>query len=356
MGQLNGKEPLISIIVPVYNTKEYLPRCVESLQRQTYSNLEILLVDDGSTDGTGEICDLLAERDERIRVFHKENGGTSSARNVGIDKAKGKYLGFVDSDDYVDAKMYELLYHAIVKYGVKAAQIGRDEIDPMGNLLPDICVPPEQDVCISPEKFLEELLMHRGDCSFCTKLIAKEVFCGGNAEASSGEVPCGCGDGKERGRFPEGVLNEDFFLLVQLLEYIGPIVSLTPQMYHVFYRVGSNSRKENKDNFSRVFADCVINADIVSELVEKEYPELSDIAFRFSVFQRLEYMLHIPIAQMHAENEMYRSVVKYLRKNWKKSMVNPILTAKNKLYHTLFAAAPRKLRQLHGLLRGKNYR
>ena len=103
------EQELISIIVPVYNTKEYLPKCVQSLVEQTYRNLEILLVDDGSTDETGALCDKLALTDDRIRVIHKENGGSSSARNVGISQAAGSFLGFVDSDDYVDADMYERL-------------------------------------------------------------------------------------------------------------------------------------------------------------------------------------------------------------------------------------------------------
>ena len=90
--------PTISVIVPVYNIMELLPRCVASLRGQTYADLEILLVDDGSTDGTGELCDRLAAEDSRIRVLHKENGGTSSARNLGIENARGEFLGFVDSD------------------------------------------------------------------------------------------------------------------------------------------------------------------------------------------------------------------------------------------------------------------
>ena len=102
--------PLISVIVPVYNIMDYLPRCVQSLGQQTYRNLEILLVDDGSTDGTGQLCDRLAAQDGRIRVLHKENGGTSSARNMGIEKALGEFLGFVDSDDYVEPDMYMQLY------------------------------------------------------------------------------------------------------------------------------------------------------------------------------------------------------------------------------------------------------
>ena len=128
------KQPLISVIVPVYNIIPYLPRCVESLRTQTYENLEILLIDDGSTDETPALCDRLATEDERIRVFHKKNGGPSSARNFGLQQAGGEYVGFVDSDDYVDADMYERLYGAIEKTGMPVAQVGRDEIDKDGNI------------------------------------------------------------------------------------------------------------------------------------------------------------------------------------------------------------------------------
>ena len=99
--------PLISVIIPVYNIMEYLPRCVHSVTAQTYQNLEILLVDDGSTDGSGELCDRLAKEDPRIKVFHKENGGSSSARNLGLRNARGECVGFVDSDDYVEPDTYE---------------------------------------------------------------------------------------------------------------------------------------------------------------------------------------------------------------------------------------------------------
>lgn len=167
---------MISVIVPVYNTKAYLGRCVDSLLRQTYRDLEIILVDDGSTDGSGELCDSYAAGDERVRVFHKENGGSSSARNLGLDKAAGEYVGFVDSDDYVDPDMYERLYAGIREYRVRAAQIGRDEIDPEGNVLPDICVPPGQCVCLPPDKFMEELLMHRGTAPFARSCLSAAFF------------------------------------------------------------------------------------------------------------------------------------------------------------------------------------
>lgn len=325
---------MISVIVPIYNTKEYLERCINSLLAQTFRDMEILLVDDGSTDGSGGLCDSFAARDLRIRVFHQENGGSSAARNLGLANARGDYIGFVDSDDYVDADMYERLYRAVCEYHVNAAQIGRDEITPEGERLPDICIPPEKDECIAPEKFMEELLMHRGDCSFCTKLIKREMFFSE-------------GPGETEGGFPVGALNEDFRLLIQMLGRMGSIVSLPDHAYHVFYRLGSNSRKESRNQFSRVYADCVDNADLAAEIVGREYPGLKETAFRFGIYQRLEYLLHIPVAQMVRDNEMYRSIVRYLRRNWLKSMKNSLLTKKNKLYHTLFAASPRGVRKLH---------
>lgn len=108
-------EELISVIVPVYNVEKYIKKCIESIINQTYNNLEIILVDDGSTDKSGKICDEYAMVDKRISVIHKENGGLSDARNCGIDVAKGKYIAFVDSDDFIDLKMYEILYNNLVK-------------------------------------------------------------------------------------------------------------------------------------------------------------------------------------------------------------------------------------------------
>ncbi|MCM1056211.1 MAG: glycosyltransferase [Firmicutes bacterium] len=345
---------MISVIVPVYNTKEYLERCVSSLLAQTYQDMEIILVDDGSTDGSGEICDRFGERDRRVRVFHKENGGSSSARNLGIDQAKGDHIGFVDSDDYVDPDMYERLYAAVCEYHVSAAQIGRDERDAEGNILPDICVPPKETICIGPEAFMEELLMHRGDCSFCTKLIRREMFSLAEPTPATGADPVRNADNASEGsRFPLGVLNEDFHLLIQMLDRLGPIVSLPGHAYHVFYRLGSNSRKESRDTFSRVFADSVDNADLAAQIVRRKYPKLQPTAFRFGIFQRLEYMLHIPVAQMNRQNQKYRDIVRYLRRNWPRSMRNPLLTGKNKVYHTLFALAPRSVRRLHRMLRRK---
>lgn len=107
----------ISVIVPVYNVEELLPRCVESIMAQTKNNIEIILVNDGATDGSGAVCDAYAKKDERIRVIHKPNGGLTSAWKAGAEISEGTYLGFIDSDDWIDADMYERLWDSASKYG-----------------------------------------------------------------------------------------------------------------------------------------------------------------------------------------------------------------------------------------------
>ena len=325
-------EILISVIVPVYNIEsEYLERCIKSICSQTYKKLDIILVDDGSTDGSGKICNRFAEEDSRIRVFHKENGGSSSARNLGIGEAKGEYIGFIDSDDYIEPDMYELLANAVVKYDAPMAQISRDEIDEQGNRMPDICIPPAEEIKVSSEDMMRELLMHRGDCSFCTRITHKALFV-------------------DR-EFPVGKLNEDFYLLTHMLTDITHLVILPKQCYHVFYRIGSNSRKKDKNDFSRVFMDIVDNADFVTELVKEKYPSLLTVALRFGFYQRLDYLLHIPVGQMTKENEFYRNIVRYLRKNIGKMLGNKHLTGKNKMYLLLLTIAPKVVRYGHAKIK-----
>ncbi len=328
----NNNQNLVSVIVPVYNILDCLERCVDSLLAQTYKKMEILLVDDGSTDGTGTLCDQLAEKDSRIRVFHKENGGSSSARNLGILQARGGYLGFVDSDDYVEPDMYERLLEVLRQHQGLMAQVGRNEIDAQGNRLPDICVPPPKLESVSAENFLRELLLHRGDCSFCTKLIHRSLFF---PEDASPRL------------FPEGMLNEDFYLMIQMLSDLPQIWSLPGYCYHVFYRIGSNTRKQTKEEFSPVFVDIVNNADMVYDKVVRDFPQLESEAIRFNLYQRLDYLLHIPISRMTGENRMYRQVVAYLRAHRRDICRNPWLTRKNRVYLMLFATAPRTVRRIH---------
>lgn len=332
---MEKQQDLISVIVPVYHIKEYLERCVDSILAQSFTNLEILLVDDGSCDGTEELVDKLSGKDRRIRVFHKENGGSSSARNLGIREARGRYLGFVDSDDYIEPFMYERLYRAMRETGMPIAQGGRREIDEQGELLPDICVPPDSQTVYDGEAFMRELLLHSGDCSFCTKLTDASLF--------EGRI------------FPEGKLNEDFHVLVQMLPEIAGIVSVPERIYNVFYKSGSNTRTDSAQKFSRVYGDNVDNADMVTGLVKEYYPELTKTALRFGLYQRLDYMLHIPIAEMKKSNGQYNSIAGYLKKNRGEIRENSELTKKQKIYLLLFSVMPVLTRKAHRFIKTESF-
>ncbi len=329
---------LISVIVPVYNTLAYLDKCINSILNQTFTDFELLLIDDGSTDGSGEKLDGYASKDERVKVFHKENGGSSSARNLGIKEAKGEYLSFQDSDDYCDVDFLESLAKPIFEArekgleAPKIVQVGRSEIDESGERLPDICTPPSVREDISSRDFFKSLIMHIGDCSFCTKVIHRSLF--------------------ENREFPIGKLNEDFHLLIDILREVDTVVSLPEYKYHVFYRSGSNSRVKGKDEFSRVFADNVENADLVEKIVKEDYPELKETAVRFGLFQRLDYLLHIPVSLMNKSNQEYVSIVKYVRSHFPKFLFNKYLTLKNKVYLTLFTIMPKGIRQIHAKIKG----
>lgn len=121
---------LISVIIPAYNIEQYIERCLESVCGQTYSRLEIIVIDDGSSDGTGNIIDELARKDSRIVTIHKENGGVSAARNTGLDIAKGDYIGFVDGDDIIESDMYELLLRNALKYQADISHCGYQMVFP----------------------------------------------------------------------------------------------------------------------------------------------------------------------------------------------------------------------------------
>ena len=317
----------ISVIVPVYNTLDCLKRCVDSIMRQSYENLELILVDDGSTDGSGEFCNKLEKQDNRIRVYHKENGGASSARNIGIRNAVGDYIGFVDSDDYIDTDMYQKMMELAIEKNLQMVQISREEVDEEGNKLKDICVPPEDIRFCDSETFMKELLLHQGDCSFCTKIVKRELI--------------------QKHKFPEGELNEDFKLLVELLLETDNVGILPKQGYHVVYRSNSTTRKASENSFSRVYMDNIENADKTQVIVDENYPALHSYAVRFNLFQRLDYMLHVPIPQMNGKNEFYKDVKKYLRRHVLNTIFNRYLTSKNKEYLLLLTAAPKSVRKIH---------
>lgn len=169
----------ISIIVPVYNVENYVSNCITSLLKQTYENIEIILVDDGSLDNSGKICDEYAKKDERIKVIHQKNAGVSAARNRGIEVATGDYIGFVDSDDYVSEEMYEHLLSVCLNNNVDIAQCDRVYTEKLYTEREKIENTSEKVYIINRQKALHELLCSRSvRSSLWSKLYKKELFDG----------------------------------------------------------------------------------------------------------------------------------------------------------------------------------
>lgn len=371
-------KPKITVIIPAYNIENLITRCVESVVNQTYPKelTQILVVDDGSTDNTGRIIDELADKYENVTALHEENGGSSKARNYALSKATGDFIGFVDSDDFVEPFMYEKLVDALIRNNALMAQTGRDEIAEDGSKLPNVVEVPTWETIYTDKGFLKELLLHKGDASFCTKLTSRKLFDIGDGDVQELKDSIGGRDGEDskdredskggednkgekekRGYvklFPEGMLNEDFWLLYHMLPDVGEVVVTTDTGYHVYYRSGSNSRKKasDKDYFPPVFTDIVVNADDVTSFAKEKYPDLSEYIMRFSLVQRLDYLLHIPISKMTDDNDFYKKVCRFVKEHKAEIRTNPYLSRRQKLYLYLFTGNPRTVRVVHAKLRG----
>lgn len=212
---------MVSVIVPVYNVASLLDRCLRSICGQTYRDLEIILVDDGSNDGSGQICDEWASRDRRVLSLHKSNGGLSDARNYGIERASGDYLMFIDSDDYVSDKLVELLYDAARKYDAEIAIC--DPVHVFGDREAEFSL--DNRICsYSFHEAIKEMLYQT---SFLTsawgKLYAKSCF--------------------SNLRFPIGVLFEDSALMYRLFETASMIVYSPSKLYAYCHRENSITTK-----------------------------------------------------------------------------------------------------------------
>lgn len=215
------KEELVSVIVPVYKVEKYLSKCLESILKQTYYNLQIILVDDGSPDRCGAICDNYAKRDQRIEVIHKENGGLASVRNTGLKAARGEWIAWVDSDDWIERDMIEYLIKGALQNKADIAICGRYEVYENSRYIFGV----NKIMLLTPEEALQMLLdvKNREIENFvCDKLWRKSLF-----------------DGI---KFPEGKTFEDFAVTFRLLERANAIVCLPDAKYNYFQREGSIMR------------------------------------------------------------------------------------------------------------------
>ena len=215
-GKRKRHKPMISVIVPIYKVERYLRRCVDSILNQSYKDFELLLIDDGSPDNCPQICDEYARQDDRIRVFHKSNGGLSDARNYGLDRMKGDYVSFIDSDDYVGPDYLKTLMDLIDEYAVPVAAVAHlcifDDSESY--------VPSADDRGMIPNgEIMKSMAQGRIIFSAWGKLIHKDLFI--------------------QARFPEGYLFEDNLLMPYLLCSCNAIAYSTSYQYYWLKRPDS---------------------------------------------------------------------------------------------------------------------
>ncbi len=242
--------PLISVIVPVYKVEPYLRRCLDSIVGQTYRNLEIILVDDGSPDNCGAICDEYAAKDGRIKVIHQENRGLSAARNAGLELVSGQYIGFLDSDDWIELDMYSYLLQNIEKYCADIAVCGRNEIYKDKSVLRSW----KQPELLDREGGLWALLANdllQNYC--CDKLFRSALW--------------------EEIRFPEGRTFEDLAVMYRLFEQARLTVCLPEAKYNYFQRAGGIVADQSlRNRFNHYWA-----AKERYEKMREAWPQMTDL-------------------------------------------------------------------------------
>lgn len=246
-----SRQPLVSIIVPVYNAEQYLRYCVDSILNQSYRNLEIILIDDGATDDSPQICDEYAAQDSRVTVIHQPNGGIAKAQNAGLDAAHGEYIAFADNDDILDRRNIELLLHALLQSDADMSkarwrQFGVSQLQEVHR---------EASVGVKdPEKitvFKEPLRAYQ--TVFCKSLRLIGDMLGHNAEARYFNEANWCRlyrrelwDGI---RFPEGMYAQDVMVAGDLYVRMGKVVDIDAVLYHWLQSAGSVTHKERSFSF-----------------------------------------------------------------------------------------------------------
>lgn len=301
---------LISVIVPVYKVEAYLSRCVDSILAQTYRNLEILLVDDGSPDSCGKICDDYAHRDPRIRVIHKINGGLSSARNAGLDIARGQYIAFVDSDDWIEPEMYETMLAAAIREDVPLVCAGRYDVESKtGERKLGLC--PAKAEVITGEETARRIFTWEGmDSAAWDKLYRRELF--------------------DSIRYPVGVVVEDVPVTYRLALKAGRVAMCDKPFVNYFHRPGSITTaavSEKTFHFSRHTA-------MIYPQVCREYPALAD-AVRYQRIRSLRYdLLTLELADRESREtfrEQYARSQRELKKHLGFIVKSPMFSRQEKL-------------------------
>lgn len=284
-------QPLISIIVPVYKVEKYLKRCIDSILNQTYHNIEIILVDDGSPDNCGAICDGYQNIDSRVKAIHKENGGLSDARNAAIPLTQGEYIIFIDSDDWVSMYYVEHLYKAV---SMCQADLG---ISWFENVFDEKALQSKPEIelvqyrCLTDKECLKKLLYQDGvETSAWGKIYKRELV--------------------EQLRYPVGKLYEDIPVIYQVIKKSNKIAVISNVDYYYFQRLDSIQYQ----HFNLQKLDGVLHCRQLVENVKHDYPELSTAAEcrYFSTVCNILFQIHETEFEQQ-KNELWNEIKKYRR-------------------------------------------
>ena len=297
----------ISVIIPVYNVEKYLKQCLESILEQTYKNLEIILIDDGTKDSSGVICDDYAKKDNRIKVIHQKNMGLSGARNTGLKNSTGNLITFVDSDDFIDNKMFETMLLSIKENDADIVECGTIFCDENGNYIKDNTL---NEVKIYKNEYqIKELLMNKDiTTTSWGKLYKKKLFI--NFE------------------FPMGKYHEDAFTTYKLLHLSKKTIILNRGFYH--YRQVNGSIMNS--NFSLKHLDAIEAAIERSKFIEKYYPKYKRYDYANIVYSCCKVYERIILSNFYD-----KKIIKNLQKLIRKYLIYFLIYSKSKKYTKVFS-------------------
>ncbi|WP_300766235.1 glycosyltransferase family 2 protein [uncultured Acetatifactor sp.] len=297
------ENPLISVIIPIYNVEKYLPTCMESIFSQTYRKLEIILVDDGSKDNCSRLCDEYAEKDDRVKIYHKENGGLSDARNYGVERANGEYITYVDSDDYVDSDYIEYLYLLIRKYNSQIA-LCQHRVHYNNGFIKEIGKTGDEELTVS--RCLERMLYHDViDTSAWAKLYHRDLFHG----------VC----------YPVNKIFEDTATTYILMMKCEKIAIGYESKYNYIFRNNSIINSE----FNRNKLDLIEITDKMALDIIQKYPDLKKAVLRRQIYARfstLNQMLGIS-----GYSDIRDELIRYIKMHKKDIICNHKTPKKDKI-------------------------
>lgn len=305
----------LSIVIPIYNTSKYLDQCFNSIRIQRYENYEVILVNDGSTDNSEKICLDITKKDKRFKYFKKTNGGLSSARNVGLDRAEGDFIWFIDSDDYIEKDSFEIIVKSIITYNADVIICGRYK--DYGNKKNKV-FESKKDKTYKQRTVIYEMLSGRKmDFSSCDKIFRKELW---------GSV-----------RFPLGITSEDMVAIPKVIKKSNIIVKIKECLY--YYRYTPNSITTAAFN-SHTFDTLDILNDFETEFSSKKVKE--SLSFdSFKITQYLYYIQKLIFLNNEKRDKLnFWKYVSFFRKKLVIILLNPHIKFKTKI-NVVLAICPK---------------